>query len=385
VDAMLPLLAPAAALLAATPTAAAPPEVDPVVLESSCGADPSWICRTVLDETSSERLAEAADIVFARPLTILVILVVAWAVNRLVRRGIKRFTTRIADPSSYERVRRLRSRTPSVFLDTGTYSVRSAARARTLALVLRSLATGAIWGIATITILGELGVNLGPLIAGAGIAGVALGFGAQSLVRDFLSGIFMLIEDQYGVGDIINVGEATGTVEAVTLRTTRLRDVNGTVWHIPNGEIKRVGNMSQQWARALLDIEVAYGTDVEQAERIIKQTADSLWHEEPWKVQILEEPEVWGVERLGADGIAIRLVVKTNPSEQFTVMRELRRRIKSAFDEAGVEIPFPQRTVWVRRGEGVDGAGDEIDPAESFSPPDPPAERRPRSRPAKKS
>ena len=115
-------------------------------------------------------------------------------------------------------------------------------------------------------ILGELGVNLGPLIAGAGIAGVAIGFGAQSLVKDFLSGIFMLVEDQYGVGDIIDAGEATGTVEAVTLRTTRLRDVDGTVWHVPNGTIDRVGNMSQQWARALLDVDVAYGTDVDEAQ-----------------------------------------------------------------------------------------------------------------------
>lgn len=342
VDAMLPFLA----------NAAAPIEVDPVVLESTCGANPSWICRTVLDETSSERLAEAADILFARPLTIAVIITVAWLTNRLVRRGIKRFTTRISDPEAYQRLRSWRRRAPNSLIDTGAYSIRSTARAQTLAFVLRSIASAAIWSIAAVTILGELGVNLGPLIAGAGIAGVAIGFGAQSLVKDFLSGIFMLIEDQYGVGDIINVGEATGTVEAVTLRTTRLRDVNGTVWHVPNGEIKRVGNMSQQWARALLDIEVAYGTDVEHAERVIKETADELWRDEAWGGRILEEPEVWGVENLGRDSIAIRLVIKTSPAEQFKVMRELRRRINAALDANGIEGPPSSRTVWVQRGEG---------------------------------
>src|SRR5690606_21010596 len=125
-------------------------------------------------------------------------------------------------------------------------------------------------------------------------------------VKDFLAGIFMLIEDQYGVGDVIDVGEASGTVEAVTLRTTRLRDVNGTVWHVPNGQILRVGNMSQQWARALLDVSVAYGADLDEAQRIIKEVADALWREDARRGLILEEPEVWGVEDIGPDGVIIR-------------------------------------------------------------------------------
>ena len=133
--------------------------------------------------------------------------------------------------------------------------------------MLRSLGTAIIWTFAVIYVLNDLGFNLGPLLAGAGIVGVALGFGSQSLVKDFLSGMFMLIEDQYGVGDIIDVGEAAGVVEEVTLRTTRLRDVNGTVWHVPNGQIVRVGNRSQQWARAVLDIAVAHKTDVAAARR----------------------------------------------------------------------------------------------------------------------
>ena len=186
-----------------------------------------------------------------------------------------------------------------------------------------------MWSIAIITILGELGINLGPLIAGAGIAGIALGFGAQSLVKDFLAGIFIIVEDQYGVGDIIDVGElsntpVSGTVESVSLRSTKLRSVNGTVWHVPNGTVLRVGNMSQQWARALLDVSVAYGSDLDLAQAEIKRVADELWHDPAWAGQVLEEPEVWGVEDLAPDGVTIRLVVKTQPAEQFKVLRELR-------------------------------------------------------------
>jgi small conductance mechanosensitive channel len=249
-----------------------------------------------------------------------------------------------------------------------------------LAQVLHSIASILIWSIAGITILGELGVNLGPLIAGAGIAGVAIGFGAQSLVKDFLSGVFMLVEDQYGVGDIIDAGEASGTVEAVSLRTTRLRDVEGTVWHVPNGTIQRVGNKSQQWARALLDISVAYGTDIDEAQRVIKHVADGLWRAPGWEGKILDEPEVWGIEQLGPDAIVIRLVVKTLPSEQFGVSRELRRRLSEAFYQADIDLPLATRSTWVRRDPGTsreDPTDDQLDVAE-------PAPFHERPRPPKK-
>ena len=166
-------------------------------------------------------------------------------------------------------------------------------------------------------ILGEIGINLGPLIAGAGIIGVALGFGSQSLVKDFLSGVFILVEDQFGVGDIVDLdGQTSGTVDAVSLRTTRLRSVDGTLWHVPNGEIRRVGNKSQHWSRALIDIEVAYDTDLDHAEAVIARVADEI---ATGDADVIEQPEVWGVEQLGANGIVIRLVVKTRPSEQFRV------------------------------------------------------------------
>jgi hypothetical protein len=159
----------------------------------------------------------------------------------------------------------------------------------------------------------------GPILASAGIIGVALGFGAQNLVRDYLNGIFMILEDQYGVGDAIDVGEASGIVESVGLRTTRLRNVDGTVWHVRNGEIVRVGNMSQGWSRALLDVSVAYGTDVDHAQEVIKRTADEVAAGEEVGRFVLDEPELWGVEGLGVDGIDIRLVVKTAPLEQWKV------------------------------------------------------------------
>jgi small-conductance mechanosensitive channel len=241
----------------------------------------------------------------------------------------------------------------SVLQATPLLTERRRQRAETIGSVLRSTTSVVLFAVATATVLAELEFDLGPVVASAGIAGVALGFGAQNLVKDYLNGMFMILEDQYGVGDAIDVGEASGIVEAVSLRTTRLRSVDGTVWHVRNGEILRVGNMSQGWSRALLDVSVAYGTDTEHAAGVIKRVADSVWQDEEYDELVLEEPEVWGVENLGADGIAIRLVVKTAPLEQWGIARELRRRIKVAFDEEGIEIPFPQRALWLRTQPGA--------------------------------
>lgn len=346
-------------------------------LRDACGANPSWICQRVLDLTDSDGLAEASDLVFGSVGKILLIVVLAWLTNRLLRRAIDRFTFRITNPNAAsEAISRFRRRAPSRVNDATSLSTRAAARAQTLAQVLRSVTTGVIWSIAAITILGELGINLGPLIASAGIAGVALGFGAQSLVKDFLSGFFMLVEDQYGVGDIVDLGEASGTVEAVSLRVTRIRDVNGTVWHVPNGAVTRVGNKSQQWARALLDVNVVYGTDVDRAERLIKETADVLWNDPEWRDRIIEEPEVWGVEQLAAESIHIRLVVKTQPAQQFAVTRELRRRLLQSFQANGIEVPTGQRVMI--REEHDNGDPQPGEPDQSGEPGEP-AEPGPKS------
>jgi moderate conductance mechanosensitive channel len=352
-------------------------------LASACGAAPSFLCRLVYDNTGSDSAAAFADLL-VRPLRVAVILLVAFAIHRLVVRAIDRVVDGIVVRQEAKRVQIVAGQVDAATADTEIDDAEAAAdvsddqpearprprflelgrshtdtsavqiergkqRASTLGAVLRSGAGFVIYGTALVMALGEFDVNLGPLIASAGIAGIAIGFGAQKLVQDFLSGIFMVIEDQYGVGDIVDVGEASGVVEAVNLRTTRIRDLNGTLWHVPNGEIRRVGNKSQTWARAVIDVDVAYDTDLDAAAAVIKQVADGLWHEDIAHATVLEEPEVMGVEGFGPDAISFRLIMKVEPAEQFAVAREIRRRLKAAFDREGIEIPFPQRTVWVRR------------------------------------
>jgi small conductance mechanosensitive channel len=329
----------------------------------TCGprGERSWLCSTVFRVTDNERASQIAD-AFAKPVRIVLILLVAWIVTWLVTRIIRRI---LATPTKRKPKANNAKKLPFGFIDTGgVQSARRAQRAKTMADVLGRLANAVIWGIAILVVLGELGINLAPLIAGAGVLGIALGFGAQSLVRDFLSGFFMLVEDQFGVGDVIDVGGAvggpapgvSGTVEGVSLRTTRLRDVEGVVWHVPNGEIKRVGNKSQQWSRALLDIEVDRDTDISKAIDVIKRTADDMWRDDGWRDSILLEPDVWGLEELGARSMKIRMVVQTLPLEQWRVARELRARIKAALDDAGIETPH--ETITYRRGDPPP-AGDE--------------------------
>ena len=211
-------------------------------------------------------------------------------------------------------------------------------RARTISSVLKSLATAVVATIVVITCLDLMSIPVAPLLASAGIVGVAVGFGAQSLVRDVISGVFMLVEDQYGVGDVVDLGDASGSVEAVGLRVSRLRDVNGTVWYVRNGEVLRVGNRSQGWARAVLDIPVAYGEDVARAEALLLEVAEGLRDEARYHDMILDSPEVWGVEDVTADSVVIRLVAKTAPLKQWEVARELRRRIKDRFDAEGLQV-----------------------------------------------
>ncbi|MBW3621083.1 MAG: mechanosensitive ion channel family protein [Actinobacteria bacterium] len=301
---------------------------------------------------------EIIELVIEPVLQIALILLLAGVLLRLGRRFLARSVAEMKDPGTHSRLGSIRRRMRLGEQVDGpqTLNPRRIQRAEALGALGRSVLTAVVWTVALFMILGVFGFELGPLIAGAGIVGVALGFGSQSLVKDFLSGIFMLIEDQYGLGDIVDVGEATGTVEAVGLRTTRIRDVEGTLWHVPNGEIRRVGNMSQDWARTLLDIGVAYGTDVDEATQVILGTATDMAAEEDWAPLFLDEPVVWGVQNLGPDAVDIRLVIKTRPGDQWVVGRELRARLKKAFDAHGIEIPFPQRTIWVRSHDDTGGA-----------------------------
>ncbi|MDQ3849751.1 MAG: mechanosensitive ion channel family protein [Actinomycetota bacterium] len=309
-------------------------EVSPERLHSTCGDAPGLLCREVLARTQDRTLAQAADFFIGKPLAILAILAGALVVNRLVRRTVGRALRGLHAGPVREGLGAVRKRAPGPLAEDEP-SLRAEQRITALTSVLRSVVSFVIFLTAGLLVLGELGLDLAPLLAGAGVIGVALGFGSQSLVRDFLSGLFILVEDQFGVGDIVDLdGSASGTVEAVSLRTTRLRAVDGTVWHVPNGEIRRVGNKSQLWSRAVLDVELEYDTDIERAKAVLKRVADEVWRE---REDVLEEPAVWGVERMSPTCVVLRLVVKTLPSEQYAVSRVLRERIKEALDAEATE------------------------------------------------
>jgi small conductance mechanosensitive channel len=294
----------------------------------------------------------------AKPLTILAIILIALLVSRILHWLIKRSMMRAFSGSGSNRLARLREHTPNVLLRSQEWDLRSEARVHTLIAVFRSVASIIVWFVAVVWILGILHIDFGPLVAGAGIIGVALGFGAQNVVRDTLAGYFIVVEDQMGVGDVVDLGpDARGKVEKVTLRSTRVRDVQGTVWHVPNGQILRVGNKSQEWAQALIDLEVDVDTEYEAASDVILRVAEAMSAEPDWSTEILASPEVLGIENFTAEGSVISLVVKTRPASQFGVMRELRRRLKAAFDEAGVRLPAARPELWVHLEPGDDPTG----------------------------
>jgi small conductance mechanosensitive channel len=205
--------------------------------------------------------------------------------------------------------------------------------------VLKHVATIVIIGTTLLTVLDRLTIPIAPLLTSVGILGVAIGFGAQELVKDFIAGMFMLLEDQYGVGDVIDTGTAVGTVEAVTLRVTRLRDADGRVWYIRNGTITRVGNESQGWSRAYMDVPVAYTSDVATVRVLLEHVAEEIWADTEFReAMIVEPPEVYGVEQLSDSTLVFRLSAKTLPAKQAEVARELRLRVKSALDAADIAM-----------------------------------------------
>jgi small conductance mechanosensitive channel len=324
----------------------------------ACAEDPSAVCEKVKEWTGSDFWASAAEWFVARPLSVAIIILVAWLANRVAHVLIKRGMTRVLDPKRMRARRVLRKATPAVLQKTAEVGLRTDARVATLTTVFRSLATIVICFIAGIAILGVFDVDLAPIIAAASVFGVALGFGAQNIVRDFLAGTFMVVEDQFGVGDIVDLGEAKGTVEEITLRATRVRDVQGTLWHVPNGQILRVANKSQAWARALLDLEVDGGTDYEQAASLIQHVADHLSADPGFAADIIDTPEVWGIETFTDAGYTIRLVVKTRAGAQFRIMRELRIRYTEAFREAGILRPGGGRPeLWVHDADRPSAPG----------------------------
>lgn len=228
-------------------------------------------------------------------------------------------------------------------------------RAATLGRVIRNAGRIVVWSGALLMIAKELGIDIGPLLAGVGIVGIAIGFGAQSLVKDLVAGFFILSENQFGVGDVIEAAGHAGLVERITLRATTLRDLEGKVHIIPNGTIEVVTNMTKEWSRAMLDVGVAYKEDVDHVMEVLKEIGEGLEKDDEFGHLILEPLAILGVNSFGDSSVDIRVMFTTQPLQQWTVGREFRRRIKNTFDAKGIEIPFPHRTVYLGEGSPMNG------------------------------
>lgn len=311
-------------------------------------ADAADRAGTLLDRAAS------ADFWLGAPLKILVVVIVAAVANLLATLLIRKATDGVASGTRARIVARRTAKGEAWVEDSSLPTERQAQRAQTVGSVLRSVTSVVIWAVALLTVVSEAGIDIAPVLASAGIAGVALSFGAQSLVKDYLAGIFIVAEDQLGIGDVVDLGEASGTVESVGLRTTQVRDVQGTLWHVRNGEILRVGNSSQGWARTVMDVQVPYSADIDEASQLILETAQRTKRSTQAGRSIMGSPEVWGVEQLTGESITLRLAVKTAPLQQWAVARELRAQLKAALDAHGYRIPLVNQSV-VHQGHAEPG------------------------------
>ena len=277
------------------------------------------------------------DWLLGTPLKIVVTLVVAvvarWLAHRAITKAVEASISR--SEASREKRDHKRAQGKSALVASERYRQRTL----TMGSLLRSIATIAIATVTALTVMALLGIPLAPLLASAGVGGVALGFGAQALVRDYLSGIFMILEDQYGVGDFIDTGEAVGTVEEVTLRVTRLRDLDGVVWYVRNGEIIRIGNRSQGWSTVMVDLPFSYQEDVDRVIGIITDAVSRMKDDEHWGEVLRETPSVLGVETITAGTVTVRVFATSTPNENWGIQREIRRRVKEAFDREGIAGP----------------------------------------------
>ncbi|MBT8226842.1 MAG: mechanosensitive ion channel family protein [Dactylosporangium sp.] len=308
------------------------PAPSPSAVRPSCLKD-SDLCDFVYEQTQQIWLAESSYWVLVKPLRVLLIIGLALLARYLAHRMINRVIRRTDAPDAPGRSTSLRKRVSPAFRAAAAEMLpaeRRRQRARALGSVLRNVASTVIFIVAVILILAELHVNLGPILASAGIVGIALGFGAQNLIKDFISGMFILVEDQFGVGDGVELGQlggtVTGTVEAVGLRITTLRDDIGSLWYIRNGEIIRVGNQSQGWSLVVVDVQVGL-PHVLEATRILRETAAELASDPAWARQFLAPPEVLGVEEITSDAIVLRTTARTTPEHHQRLTRELRQRV----------------------------------------------------------
>lgn len=305
-----------------------------------------------------ELTESSRDWLIRRPIEIALYIALALAVRLVLHKAIDRMT----DPDVRRRKRAaaripalmtsLRQRAPESMRSKGPETLREATlrerrsqRAHTIGSVLKSTVSFVVLMWVLFVTLSILGVNVAPFIASAGIVGVAVGFGAQNLVRDFLSGLFMLFEDQYGVGDFVDLGDASGTVETVGLRVTTVRDEFGTLWYCRNGEVLRVGNYSQDYAIALLELPIAHGSDVDLACQVALDAVLAAVEDTPLREKVLGSPEMLGVNSVNVNAVILRLTVRVRPNTQWGVQRELRRRILNVFEENGIKAPAPFSSV----------------------------------------
>jgi moderate conductance mechanosensitive channel len=331
-------------------------------LAAACGKTPGIACQLVWDLSHSTHAAGFTRVYLAGPvrlaLRIALVVVLALLLRSAALRLIGRFTARAAISRDQS------DRTHAVFGE------RRSQRGTALASILGNAASVTIFTVAALIILGYMGLNLAPVLASAGVLGIALGFGAQNLVQDFLAGIFILLEDQYGVGDVIEVSSVSGTVEAVSLRITRLRDVNGVVWHVRNGTIQQAGNETHGWARAVVDVPVPYGVPVAAARTALERAAVRMSQEPRWQAAILERPEVWGVETFSPGSVLVRVAARTAPLARPEVARELRERLMDALDAeqasaAALAIVVPRQP----RGPAGEPAPPASEPAQAAGEP----------------
>ncbi|WP_176439952.1 mechanosensitive ion channel family protein [Haloechinothrix alba] len=283
---------------------------------------------------------------------VVIIVVVAIVLRFVAHRLITRLVKRVI--SSHQRLNQTKNKVSRQVRETSEEAKlreeRRAQHAHTVGGVLGSVATLVIFGAAFVMILGEFGMHIGPILASAGVLGLAIGFGAQSLVQDFLAGLFMMTEDQFGIGDVIDVGEAVGTVEAMTLRITKIRDLDGGLWHVRNGEILRVCNMNQDWANSVVEIPLDYSVDLPQAKQVIEDSLREFANDPEYQAQILEQPDVSGVVGIGNGAMTMRIITKTQPGAQWALGRAVRAHLKERFDREGIQVAHP---VLYRSGAGA--------------------------------
>ena len=296
---------------------------------------PDQICQWLYDQTNNRWLADGGYYLLLQPGRILIIVLLAIFVRLLINHAINKVVKRTGEGKVPGFLRPLREKVPGVTEASVQVPERRRQRAEAIGSVLRSFVTVIVFSVAGLMILDLFGFDIAPVLTSLGIAGVALGFGAQTLVKDLIAGLFMLLEDQYGVGDVIDTGEAVGVVESVGLRTVTLRDARGVLWYVRNGEIVRIGNKSQGWATIMLDVPVGF-VSIEEATRVLRETVESYTEDPAHEGEFVEAPRLLGVEQITAEGAVIRITCQTHSDKQWSVQRELRRRIADALEASGI-------------------------------------------------